>query len=206
MPDSKYIELNTGEKFELYCFRNWQAINSGTANHYIDPDYKIEVIHGDSVEVTDEYYAGAVIRAKENKSGISFVRVTYGALDYWAPGFRHIYSKLWERNTAILIFNVNPAGSASINTGINQGEFETAYYARSINGLKIDAAKQYAEYRFTPEVTDGTLKSVEIHAPVGSTEAWDNSAWTAIAPNGDGSYTAKLVDGRSIVRVAAIAA
>lgn len=203
-PDSKYIELNSGGNFELYCFRNWQAIDSGTDNYYVDPDYDIEVVSGDSVEVTDPYYAGATVKAVDGKSGVSVVRVTYGALDFAnAEGSSYLYSKLYEQNTVMLIFNVNPAGSATIDTGIDQTEFETAYYTRSINGVTRDQEDQYAAYTFTPTVTGGTLADVAVHAPVGSDDAWDDGAWTKLSSNDDGSYTAKLTDGRSIIRVTA---
>ena len=202
-PDSKYIELKSGENYELYLFRNWQAINNITDNQYVDPEYNVEVIYGDSVEVTDEYYAGAVIRAIDGKSGVSFVRVTYGPLEYNIGSQIDLYSKLWEKNTVVLAFNVNPKGTAAIDTGIKQIEFETAYYARSINGIEQAKDKQYAEYTFTPEVKNGTLAKVEIHPPIGSKDEWDDSAWKKIEPDKDGSYTANLVDGRSIVRVIA---
>jgi hypothetical protein len=204
-PDSKYITLNSGDEFELYCFRNWQAIHSESGNYYIDPDYKVEVISGNSVTVTNPYYAGATIKA--TGTGVSIVRVTYGPLDYLdSGGAPYVYSKLWERNTAILVFNVNPTGSATIDTGVTQTEYETAYYTRSINGVEQDITNQYAEYTFTPTVTNGTLKSVCLHAPVGSTDTWDDSdtAWTKLTANSDGSYTVKLTDGRSLVRVTAV--
>ena len=204
-PDNKYIKLDAGEKFELYCFRNMQATNSGTANIYVDPDYKVEVISGDSVVVTDHYYAGAMIRAVDGKSGVSIVRVTYGPLDYLETGKRFVYSKLWEYNTVILVFNVNPQSGTTIDTGIKLREYDTVYYARSINDVKRDNKDQYAEYTFKPTVTGGKLAQVSIHAPIGSKDIWDDSAaaWKNITPNEDGSYTAKLYDGRSVIRIAA---
>ena len=202
-PDSKYIEMNSGGKYELYCFRNWQAIDTITSNQYVDPVYNVDVIHGTSVEVTDKFYAGAVIKAVDGESGVSLVRVTYGPLEYTVNGKKNLYSKLWEQNTAILVFNVNPQGTDEIDTGIKQSEFETAYYTRSINGIEQTKNKQYAEYTFTPKAKNGTLSKVEIHAPIGSNDTWNESAWTAITANTDGSYTAKLVDGRSLIRVTA---
>jgi uncharacterized repeat protein (TIGR02543 family) len=201
-PDSKYITLTTGQQFQLYLYRNWQAINSITVNYYVDPDYNVQVISGDSVQITDPYYAGATIEAV--KSGVSIVRITYGPLDYYgADGQPHVYSKLWEQNTVLLVVNVNPAGSATIDPGIPLMEFDTVYYTRSINGVALAAADQYAQYTFTPTVTNGALASVSLHAPVGSTGAWDDTAWTNLTANADGSYTAKLTDGRSIIRITA---
>lgn len=199
-PDSKYIEMQQGEKLELYLFRVWQASNSITGNYYVDPTYKVEVISGDSVTVTDPYYAGATINAV--KDGISFVRVTYGPLDFVnTSGNSQMYSKLFEENTAILVFNVNREGTAEISSGISLGEYDTVYYTRSVNGASLAPADQYAEYTFTPSVSGSSITEVAIRAPIGSTQAWSDS-WTPITAD-NGSYTAKLSDGRSIVRITA---
>ncbi len=200
-PDSKYIELEPGEDFELYCFRNWQAIGSGTENDYVDPDYTIEVISGDSVEVTDSFYAGATLHAREGASGVSLVRVTYGPVEYRGT----VYGKLWERNTAVIAVNVG-GGAGSIDTGITQREFETAYFARSVNGVERPDDEQRYTLTFTPTCSDAsgaTVSKVLVHDPVGSKDAWDDSAWTELEAASDGSYTVALPEGRSMVRVEA---
>ena len=194
-PDSKHIRLDVGEMFELYCFRDWQAIDSGTGNYYVDPDFHIEVIAGNSVEVVDPYYAGAFLKGVE--PGTSFVRVTYDALDWLnTSGQSKLYSKMYERNTVVLAVTVGGGGLSYEATGISLRETDTLYYARSANGAPLAAAAQYAEYTFKP--TAGA--SVAVHAPVGSADAWDDE-WTAVPANGDGSYTLRLAEGRSMVRV-----
>ncbi len=201
VPDSKYVELESGEDFELYLFRNWQAIGSGTENDYVDPDYIVEVISGDSVEVTDPYYAGATLHAREDASGVSLVRVTYGPVEYRGT----VYSKLWERNTAVIAVNVG-GGAGSIDTGIAQQEFETAYFARSVNGVERPEGEQAYELTFTPTCGEGStaaITKVSVHDPVGSDDAWDDSAWTELEASDDGSYTVAIPEGRSMVRVEA---
>ena len=202
-PNSNFIELQTGEEFELYLFRSWQAVNSETGNYYVDPDYHLEVISGDSVALTNPYYAGATIKAV--KSGVSVIRITYDALQYVdAQDNAYLYSKLYEANTGLIVVNVNPDGSASINTGIMTQDSDTQYFIRSVNGISRSAADQYAEYTFTPAVTGSTVKSVSIHAPVGSKSVWVDT-WQTINKNSDGSsYTAKLAEGRSIIRITAM--
>ncbi|MDR1589504.1 MAG: S-layer homology domain-containing protein [Oscillospiraceae bacterium] len=193
-PDSKHIRLGIGEKIELYCFRNWQAINSGTGNYYVDPDFHVEVISGDSVEIIDPFYAGAFLRGVT--PGVSFVRVTYDALDFVnVSNVPLIYGRLRDRNVVVLAVTVGPG--AEVDTGITLRETDILYFARSVNGTVKPSDRQYAEYTFKPS---GTVESVALHAPVGSNDAWTDT-WTPVAPNGDGSYTLKLTEGRSIVRV-----
>jgi hypothetical protein len=121
----------------------------------------------------------------------------------------------------LIIVNVNPAGSAEINPGIympkydsaldgvnylenvNFTENDTIYYTRSVNGITLDKADQYAVYTFKPTVTNGTLDSVAIHTPIGSKNAWNDSDWTIITANEDSSYTVRLTDGRSVIRITA---
>jgi hypothetical protein len=201
-PDSNYIELKTGQSFELYLFRNWQAVNSESGNYYVEPDYHMELISGDSVALTDPYYAGTTIQAR--KSGLSIIRITYDALQYVdSMNKSYLYSKLYEANTVLIFVNVDPIGSASINTGITTQHYDTQYFIKSVNHISRRPADQYAEYTFTPSVQGSTINSVAIHAPVDSQSAWVD-AWQPIDKNADGSsYTAKLYEGRSIIRITA---
>ncbi|MDR1298911.1 MAG: carboxypeptidase-like regulatory domain-containing protein, partial [Oscillospiraceae bacterium] len=201
--NSRYIELQSGERFEVYLFRNWQATNSITGNYYIDPAYRIDVIYGDSAEIVYPYYAGASIKAKDGGSGISVVRITYDPLDAVdTNGNSVVYSKLLEWNTLYVIVNVNPQGSAFIAPGINVTENDKVFFTRSVNDIARPPEKQYAEYTFAPTVVNGALANVSVHAPVASTAAWTDE-WSDLSPNEDGSYTAKLFEGYNFVRIAA---
>ncbi len=182
------------EKFELYLHRNWQASNSITGNYYVDPTYHIEVISGDSVTVTDNYYAGATLNAVSN--GVSIIRITYDALDFVnTSGKSYIYSKLYEENTTVLVVNVGGNGVGTIDSGCGASEFEIQYFIRSINDTVKAEEDQYAELTFTPSAN---VVSVELHAPVGSTGAWTDS-WTALEKE-DNSFTAHLKEGSNVLR------
>lgn len=194
-PSSHYIEMDVGEHFELYLHRNWQASNSITGNYYVDPDYHVEVIYGDSVTVTDPYYAGANLNAVSE--GISVVRVTYDALDFVnTSGTSYIYSKLYEENTTLLIIDVGGNGAEVIDDGCGASEYEIQYFIRSINGLTREDAEQYATLTFTPSEN---VTSVEVHDPVGSGDVWTDE-WTAAQKNEDGTFTAHLRQGSNVLR------
>ena len=90
VPDSKYLELDSGETFELYCYRHWQAINSITGNYYVDPTYHIDVISGDSVEITDPFYAGRRFRRSAAASALSGLRTTLSTI--WIRVIMRIYT------------------------------------------------------------------------------------------------------------------
>lgn len=194
-PDSHYIELGLGEQYELYLYRNWQATNSITGNYYVDPDYKIEVISGSSVSITDPYYAGARIQAVSE--GVSVVRITYDALDFVdTTGSSYIYSKLYEKNTTVLIVNVGGNGVNVIDSGCGAAEYEIRYFIRSVNGNAKAAEDQYAKLTFQPS---SNVSKVEWHAPVGSSDTWTDT-WTDVPSNGDGTFTAHLTEGSNILR------
>ncbi len=207
--DSKYLELPEGGEYELFLFRAWQAIDTTTSNAYVDPDYHYEVIYGDSVEITDPYYAGATIKAVSGKTGLSVVRITYDALDHCGK----VYSRLWTENTGIIVVNVGAdASNTTIDPGITLSDNDTAYYTRSVNGVTVDANKQYAEYTFTPTAESAgqsvPVASVRVHEPLGDTDwaqnNWnDNNYWTSCTANSDGSYTVQLTDGRNVIEIRA---
>lgn len=193
-PSSHYIELDVGERFDLYLHRNWQATNSITGNYYVDPTYHIEVISGSSVSVTDNYYAGATLNAVSD--GVSVIRITYDALDFVnSSGESYIYSKLYEENTTVLVVNVGGNGVGTIDSGCGASEFEIQYFIRSINDQVKAEKDQYAELTFTPSTN---VVSVEIHDPVGSTGTWSDT-WTSLQKS-DNSFVAHLKEGSNILR------
>lgn len=194
-PDSHYIELGVGQQYELYLYRNWQATNSITGNYYVDPDYTIEVISGSSVAITDHYYAGAMINAVSE--GVSVIRITYDALDFVnTSGSSYVYSKLYEKNTTVLVVNVGGNGVNVIDSGCGGAEYEIEYFIRSVNGTAKAAEDQCAKVTFKPS---SNVSKVELHAPVGSTGSWSDT-WSSVKSNGDGTFTANLTEGSNVLR------
>ena len=193
-PSNKLIELNTGEYFDIYAFRAWQAIESETGNYYVDPDFHYEVVYGNSVNVNNEGRITAV------SDGMSIVKVTYDALDWTSSRKgRMTYSACWPEKQGIYVVNVNGKESDIIDTGIKLSEYDTIYYISSQNDKPTGI--DYAEYTFTPSSKNGEQISVTVGNPTLSDSGLSYDNWRSYEANKDGSYTVKLTKGRNVIKV-----
>ena len=197
-PSSKYIKLKTGESFDIYAHRVWQAINSTTINAYVDPTFRYEVVEGsDCISVDEE---GRIIA---KAAGVGIVEVTYDALDYVAPGNdkRQLYSACWPERAGIYVINVDGTSSTDIETNINLDEFSTVYYAKSIAG--VDTGISSAQYSFKPESKSGKEISVSVgHPSFSDTNPTYTYTWQDYEPSENGVYTVDFVKGKNVVKIA----
>ena len=192
-PSNKFLKLNTGEYFDIYAFRAWQAIESETGNYYVDPDFHYEVVYGNSVNVNNEGRITAV------SDGMSIVKVTYDALDWTSSRKgRMTYSACWPEKQGIYVVNVNGKESDIIDTGIKLSEYDTIYYISSQNDKPTGI--DYAEYTFTPSSKNGEQISVTVGNPTLSDSSLSYDNWRSYEANKDGSYTVKLTKGRGLSR------
>ncbi len=196
-PTSKMVSMDAGDTFDIWASRTWQAVNNIGDNYYVDPDFHYTVVSGDSVSVRDD---GRVVASK---SGVSVVQVTYDALEYEAiagspvdDNGLMVYSAIWPERTGVLVFNVGDSNEANISTGIDLTEYDTVYFAKTVNGESRDG---YAEYSFTP-TADQPISSVRVQKPLQS--SWEDG-WESYSAGEDGSYTVKLYEGPNIVEVKA---
>jgi hypothetical protein len=213
LPFSNYLSLQPGDEFEAYLYRDWQAINSGTGNYYVDPPYHLDVVYGDAVEITDPYYAGAVIKAV--KPGLAVVKIYYDALDWKsASNSDYLYSRTWPENYGIAVVQVGAPAGVEIDTGLKYTNSDTVYYTRSVNGVYLPEEKQRGALTFTPTAKAAPggasvpIDSVRVHTPLGDTdwaaEDWgDEKYWASYEANADGSYTVGLTSGKNVVEVSA---
>ena len=193
-PSNKFLKLNTGEYFDIYAFRAWQAIESETGNYYVDPDFHYEVVYGNSVNVNNEGRITAV------SDGMSIVKVTYDALDWTSSRKgRMTYSACWPEKQGIYVVNVNGKESDIIDTGIKLSEYDTIYYISSQNDKPTGI--DYAEYTFTPSSKNGEQISVTVGNPTLSDSSLSYDNWRSYEANKDGSYTVKLTKGRNVIKV-----
>ena len=193
-PSNKFLKLNTGEYFDIYAFRAWQAIESETGNYYVDPDFHYDLVYGNSVRVNDEGRITAV------SDGMSIVKVTYDALDWTSSRKgRMTYSACWPEKQGIYVVNVNGKDSNTIDTGINLSEYDTIYYISSQNDKPTGI--DYAEYTFTPSSKNGEQISVTVGNPTLSDSSLSYDNWRSYEANKDGSYTVKLTKGRNVIKV-----
>ena len=195
---SKMVSLEKGESFDIWASRAWQAINTDTDNYYVDPDFHYTLVSGDSINVRED---GRVTAVKE---GVSVVQITYDALEYNSANTDTIdkngmmvYSAIWPERTGVLVFNVGDENEAGIETNINLTEYDTVYYAKTIDGKVKD---EYAEYTFTPSARQGQEISVRVQKPLAAN--WSDG-WEDYTADEKGAYKIKLYSGPNIVEVSA---
>ena len=195
-PTSKMVFLKTGETFDIWASRAWQAVVSTTGNYYVDPDFHYTVVEGDSIQVREDGRVTAV------KNGVSVVQITYDALEYNVPSTSSdlrdenelmVYSAIWPERTGVLVFNVGDSNTDKISTNIGLTEYDTLYYAKTINSESKDT---YAEYTFSPEA-NGAI-TVRVQKPL---ETDWSKGWEEYSATKDGSYKIKLHEGPNIVEV-----
>ena len=192
---SKMVSLEKGESFDIWASRAWQAINADTDNYYVDPDFHYTLISGDSIKIREDGRVTAV------GDGVSVVQITYDALEYDSAdkstrdrNGMMVYSAIWPERTGVLVFNVGDENKAGIETNINLTEYDTIYYAKTING---NAKDEYAEYSFTPTAKQGQV-NVRVQKPL--TVNWSDG-WEDYTADEKGTYKIKLYSGPNIVEI-----
>lgn len=195
---SSYLELSSGEQFDFFAFRNKETTGEGA----VQPEYKMQILSGDSVKILpqDRYVQGGP-EIEGVKSGVSIIKVTYDpcAVETFSNNSPTVFEGSGSESAAIIVVNVDGADSSGIDTGITTDELDAIYYMNSIsdgtNTIKME--KDYAEYSFTPKASDG-IDSVQVHSTIGN---WSEQDWKDCTANVDGSYTAKLYNGKNIIKV-----
>lgn len=185
-PTGKMVTLQQGESFDIWASRAWQAVTDTSINYYVDPDFHYTLVSGDSIHLRKDGRVTGV------KPGVSVVQITYDALDFQGK----VYSAIWPERTGVLIFNVGDTKEANISMNIGLTEYDTIYYARTVNGEQGD---RYATYSFAP-AADRKITGVRVQKPLQTN--WEDG-WETYQPDGDGTYQIKLYDGPNIVEVRA---
>lgn len=215
-----HIALKKGDKYDAFACRNWQVINTVTANYFVDPDYHYTILNekgekDNSVITVEQGQAGsqwATLNAVGE--GTAIVLVTYDALaahayngatkgDFAGGAY---WGAIWPENTAAYVVTVGQAESTvvpnmTINAGLNgtdkkiagdnvDAELDVFYYVKGTEG--------YA-YTFAPQ----NAASVEIAYPtIGEQMATYNGfGKEGVTRNADGTYTVILKEGRQIVKL-----
>lgn len=202
----EFLKMNAGETFDLITLRNWEVVNTVTANYFIEPDYHFTVtdlngVADNSVVTVD---ADGTVHAVAN--GTAIVTVTYDAIclkgmvggDYW--------SAIWPENTGVFVVTVGDAASG-IDLGMTINETNTTTY--KLAGTAYDAdfdiiyfedTKGFGTYTFKPT----NVASVKVAYPtIGVNEA-TYSGFGAEGVSYDsekGEYTVQVKLGRQIVQL-----
>ncbi len=197
-----HLKLNVNDTYQIVNLRNWEAVDSTTANYFIEPDYHYTVID-ENGEISND-----VVIVDENgtvtavNTGTAIVLVTYDAMNLDFGSGADFYGAIWPENTGVFVVSVGMEDSGIV-TGmtINEGKNNDAL---KLSGDAIDAEHDViyyiganGSYTFTPE-TEGV--SVSVANPVVDT-ALTYNGFAEVTANTDGSYSVSLKNGRNIVKV-----
>ena len=213
---SGHLKLNNvGDTYDILPMRNWQLVNSITANYFMDPDYHFTVVNlngqvDNSVVKVENELLTAV------GTGTAIVLVTYDAMhvnEYIGATKKDFvggadWGAIWPENTGVFVVTVGEqAEDITPNITINEeyltqangvdtklsmenldAEFDVLYYLDTEDGF---------DYTFSPE----GAATVTLARPTIGTNTASYTGFSAegVTNNGDGSYTLHLTMGRNIV-------
>lgn len=195
---------NVGDTYRILGFRIYQIIDTITNNYFVEPDFHYEVISGKDVVSVDEN--GVVTALKE---GEAIITVTYDALQAYTMGnsgienanaTKHVFRELDADQIGVVVVTVGENGEVETNIDFD-ADFETVYYATTINGKETNY--NTAEFTFIPQ--DGVTKVSVMHFKVNenknTVDYSDGFVTKDVKKNDDGSYTVTLTRGRNILKV-----
>jgi len=213
---SGHLKLaHVGDTYDILPMRNWQLVNSITANYFMDPDYHFTVVNlngqaDNSVVKVENELLTAV------GTGTAIVLVSYDALhvnEYSGATKKDFvggadWSAIWPENTGVFVVTVGEqAEDITPNITINEeyltqakgvdtklsmenldAEFDVLYYLDTEDGF---------DYTFSPE---GAATVTLARPTIGeNTASYTGFSAQGVTNNGDGSYTLHLTMGRNIV-------
>ena len=213
---SGHLKLaHVGDTYDILPMRNWQLVNSITANYFMDPDYHFTVVNlngqvDNSVVKVENELLTAV------GTGTAIVLVTYDAMhvnEYSGATKKDFvggadWGAIWPENTGVFVVTVGEqAEDITPNITINEeyltqangvdtklsmenldAEFDVLYYLDTEDGF---------DYTFSPE----GAATVTLARPTIGTNTASYTGFSAqgVTNNGNGSYTLHLTMGRNIV-------
>ena len=210
---------NVGDTYDILPMRNWELVNTITANYFIEPDFHFTVVNlngeedNSVVKVEDELLTAV-------GTGTAIVLVTYDAihLDQYNGATKGTFvggtdwGAIWPENTGVFVVTVGEdATGIKPNIIINKDYLTTVTSSGKTIDTKISMENVDAEcdvfyyldtedgfdYTFTPE----GAATVTLARPTIGTNAASYTGFSAngVTQNTDGSYTLHLTQGRNIV-------
>lgn len=197
-----HLKLEPGETYQLVSLRNWQAVNTVTANRFMEPDYHYTVLDesgqpsGSVVDIS----AGGLITAKA--AGTAIVLVTYDAMHYADGVGGPFFGAIWPENTGVFVVTVGgPDGDLDTGMTLNPGKNTIA---SKLSGDALDGeldilyfTGETGTYTFTP----GTQGCEVWVANPTIDKQMTFTGFMPVQANEDGAFTVPLTQGRNIVKV-----
>jgi len=196
-----HLSLKPGETFQIVSLRNWEAVNSTTANYFIEPDFHFSAIdeNGNPSDVVSVTPQGLLTAEKE---GSAIILVTYDSMLLHYREEAEFFGAIHPENTGVFVVTVEE-NSADFDTGM------TIHPGKNSPTLKLSGDSPDAEhdciyftgesgvFRFTPP--DESI-TVSVANPT-VTSHLSFAGFRALSKEADGSYAVPLVEGRNIVRL-----
>lgn len=196
-----YLKLNNGDTYQIVNLRNWETVNSTSANYFIEPDYHYQVINESGLE-TDIITIDENGLITANKSGTAIVLVTYDAINLNYGEQTEFYGAIWPENTGVFVVGVDTTDSQiTTNMTLNEGKNSSDI---KLSGDLIDAEHdciyftgENGNYTFTPETENC---SVFVANPIIDSKLSYNG-FNEVLKSEDNSFTLPLVEGRNIIKI-----
>ena len=202
----EHLKLNQGDTYDILALRNWEVVNSITANYFIEPDYTYTVtnLQGETDNSVVTVDADGTLHAVAN--GAAIVTVTYDAIRLTDMAGGEFWSAIWPENTGVFVVTVGDEATG-IDLGMTINETNEAKY--KLAGTAYDAdfdvfyfADTETSYNYTFKPTN--VVSVKVAYPVIGENA---AAYNGFGTEGvtydseKGEYTVAVRFGRQIVQL-----
>ncbi len=195
-----YINLVTGQTWNLNCYRMWEIVESYTNAQISQPDFHIKA-HTlatdenpdgeDVVKITKNSGSGAVNTIEAVRPGTVILTITYDALTVKGAMGGERFSAIAPENTATFVVKVTDVESAPVNDGIDLDcEVDVQYYS-SNEGATVVALPD-----------EGSTVRVSRCGYNFKTGEMELGIFEEIKPAEDGSFViSNLTEGSSVVEI-----
>ncbi len=208
----EHLKLSKGATYDLLTLRNWEVINTVTANYFLEPDYHFTItdLNGNESNAVVTIDADGTLHAVNN--GTAIVTVTYDAICLKGMVGGEYWSAIWPENTGVFVVTVGDAESG-IDLGMTINETNEnlivsglkckmvgAAYDADFDVLYFPDTETYYPYTFKPT----NVKSVKVAYPTIGTNAATYSGFgtQGVSYNSEtGEYTVQVKLGRQIVQL-----
>ena len=214
-----FLEMKSGESFDVHAMRTWELTDNAVNNYFIEPDFHYTVLDlegkvSSEVITVEQTPGSAWANLRAMSKGTAIVLVSYDGinLNYYSGTEKKDYlggeywGAVWPENTAVYVVSVDGNEStAKPNMIVNDKYNEDA---KKLAGKFVDAehdvfyylddAEGY-EFSFSPE----NVCKVEIAYPEISANgvAYKGFGEEGVSKDAEGVYTVMLKKGRQIIRL-----
>ncbi len=207
-----YLSLPFDTAFQIINLRNWQAIDSDFNNYFIEPDFHYIVVNEAGEPDNSVVTISPTGVLTPVGAGKAIVLVTYDAMlcahtTNVGNNGAAFFGAIWPQNTGVFVVSID-APASDIKTNMTIGEYWNSDGSDKVDSVFIDAEHDVLYYEASTGGFDYTFKpegvsSVTLAKPVTGQNilSYNGFSTDGVTAHRDGSYTVRLVHGRSIVRL-----